>query len=184
MNFKTFAASFAADYDTRAKHYAERAVALESRFNETQHDDDKSAMQRAQCYAQSFAKLASLNEAQQKILFSLKLDAAKIDSARDIRETVKRLTFILSALESQQRVKDRALDAMLVFVAAKKLDTVTNVAVMREMQHDTTRQSDAALNVFEALNCAKLSSKENKIKTFALDVSSDNLLSRLLKLYA
>lgn len=181
--FKTFNAAFIAEFAARAEHYNTRFAALSETFAVSQNDDDKAAMQKALCYSQSFSKLATLDAARIEILHALKIDAALIDKARDVRETVKRVCLILDALANNTRVKDKALHAVLSFIVAKSLDTVTNAQCMREAQHDTTRQADAMLNVFESTNCILSKTKIDKVKSYALNVTDDNLLTRLLTIY-
>lgn len=122
--------------------------------------------------------LASMSEKALASLNKYKVDADAL--SKQARELKKRSIAILEALASNQKVNDRALDAVLQFIVAKDAASMTLEQVRHEMSHETLTQAQYFKTCALFFNFATYS-KSEKAVTFNKDA---HVLRDLLKIYA
>ena len=132
----------------------------------------------AQTHERYNEALASMSEKALASLNKYKVDADAL--SKQARELKKRSIAILEALASNQKVNDRALDAVLQFIVAKDAASMTLEQVRHEMHHETTTQAQYFKTCALFFNFATYS-KSDKSVTFNKDAI---VLRDLLKIYA
>lgn len=118
---------------------AQAQAMLESAENDADKLENKKLFQRAATHERYNEALAGMSEKALQQAVKYKVDAQAI--ANQSRELKKRSIAILEALATESRCKDKALDAIMQRLAAKRDDKLTVSQIQREMQHDTDTQA-------------------------------------------
>lgn len=105
--------------------------------------------------------LSNMSEKALAALSKYKVDAAAL--ATQSRELKKRSIAILEAIANNQKVNDRALDAVLQYIVAKDAASMTLEQVRAQMQHETTTQAQYFKTCAIFFNFAQYSKSEKTI---------------------
>jgi cell division septum initiation protein DivIVA len=177
---KTFHAAFANVMSERATTLTAIANEAAERYAQTNETSDKRAMQRAATHAKRDASLAGLSADQLALAHKLKLEPAHVEAQS--REFKKRLELCLVAIASGQRVKDRALDSVLQYLAAKGTRDLSFSAIMREAGHETNTQARYMLRFFRELR--SVATVDNSTRNVSFTLRDDcAVLNALLGIY-
>lgn len=151
---------------------------LESAENDADKIENKKVMQRAATHERYNEALAGMSEKALQQAVKYKVDAQAI--ANQSRELKKRSIAILEALATESRCNDRALDAILQRLAAKRDDKLTVSQIQREMQHKTNTQAGYFKTCAVFYNIASYS-KADQTVVFNYDSA---MMKALLAIYA
>lgn len=147
-----------------------------------QNDDEKNEhvklMKRAATHERYNDALASMSDKAIQTMLKLKIDSVAL--AAQSRELKKRSIAILEALASDSSVTDRALDAVLQRLAAKRDSKLTLVQIQREMSHETTTQAQYFKTCALFFNFAQYN-KADKEVSFDYDAQ---VLKSLMNIYS
>jgi hypothetical protein len=176
------ALSFKEVFDTAATSYAATKNEALQRVEVAETEEDKmlnaATAKRADTHERYTNALSSMSDKALSILSKYKVDAEAL--ASQSRELKKRSVAILEALANNQKVNDRALDAVLQYIVSKNAASMTLLQVQHEMQHETTTQAQYFKTCAIFFKFATYSKSEKKI-----DLNSDAAVLRdLLKIYA
>ncbi len=165
-----------------ALNFANAKLEALSKVESAQSQEEKNAFaataNTAQTHERYTEALSNMSEKALTLLAKYKVSAD--DLSKQSRELKKRSIAILEALATSQHVNDRALDAVLQFIAHKDAASMTLEQVRHEMQHETTTQAQYFKTCAIFFNFATYS-KADKMLSF----NKENAVFRdLMKIYA
>jgi sugar-specific transcriptional regulator TrmB len=133
-------------FATAAQAQAEIKTQAEAQMNAAREVDNsaeaqafKAQFQRAATHEKFNAALSSMSDKAVQVMNRYKIDAEALSNQS--RELKKRSIAILEAIATNSFVQDKALDAVLNVLAAKKSEKLTISTIQNEMQHDTDTQA-------------------------------------------
>lgn len=162
----------------------EQAVKLqaEEKMTQAQNEDEKREHEklymRARTHERYNSALSNMSDKALQALIKLKVSESEL--AAQSRELKKRSIAILEAVAHAQRVDDRALDAVLQRLAAKRESKLSIAQIQREMQHQTATQASYFKTCALFYNFATYN-KTDKEVVFNYD---SQVLKQLLSIYA
>ena len=166
----------AATNEAKAKDAAK--AKRESATNVEEQNEFLKLEKRAATHERFNAALSEMSEKALALIAKYKIDAKSL--SEQSRELKKRSIAILEAIAHDKRCDDRALDALLHRLAAKRDATLTIDSIRREMQHTTETQASYFKTCASFFKFAQYS-KADKSVTFDYE---NVVLKALLALYA
>ncbi|UKL15052.1 hypothetical protein hairong_148 [Pseudomonas phage hairong] len=155
-------------FATAALTQAEIKLQAESAMNAARETDNvaeaasfKAQFQKAQTHEKFNEALSSMSDKAVSVMNKYKIDAEALSNQS--REMKKRSIAILEAVATNSFVQDKALDAVLHVLAAKRSDKLTISTIQNEMQHETDTQASYFKRCAVFFKIAQYSSSEKAL---------------------
>lgn len=169
-----FATAAAAENEVKTLALAK----VENAQSDEERDEFTKTAKRAHTHERYNEALASMSSEALQQLAKLKVDATAL--AAQSRELKKRSIAIVEAIAHSKRVDDRALDALLQRLAAKRDSKLSLEQIKREMQHETTTQAQYFKTCALFFSFAQYSKSE---KELSFDYNA-SVLASLMSIYS